>query len=115
MAPAAEPGWWAAEIAAAGDGTDYGFCLDGGDPLPDPRSPRQPFGVKGASRTYDHSAFTWTDRGWRGGPLHGPGLYEPHPGPFTPEGTLGAAIERVRAPRGPRGGLRLAGPGRRVS
>ena len=67
MAPAAEPGWWTAEIPAAGDGTDYGFCLDGGDPLPDPRSPRQPFGINGISRTYDHSAFAWTDRGWRAG------------------------------------------------
>ena len=32
-------------------GIDYGFRLDGGDPLPDPRSPRQPFGIKGLSRT----------------------------------------------------------------
>jgi malto-oligosyltrehalose trehalohydrolase len=95
MAPAAGPGWWAADVAAAGDGTDYGFCLDGGDPLPDPRSPRQPFGVQGASRTYDHSAFAWTDRGWRGGPLHGSVIYELHVGTFTPEGTLDAAIERL--------------------
>ena len=95
MAPAAGPGWRAADVAAAGDGTDYGFCLDGGDPLPDPRSPRQPFGVQGASRTYDQSAFAWTDRGWRGGPLHGSVIYELHVGTFTPEGTLDAAIERL--------------------
>jgi maltooligosyltrehalose trehalohydrolase len=95
MAPADEPGWWVAEVAAADDGADYGFCLDGGDPLPDPRSPRQPFGVQGASRTYDHSAFPWTDRGWRGGPLHGSVIYELHVGTFTPEGTLDAAIERL--------------------
>jgi len=95
MAPAAEPGWWMAEIPAAGHGTDYGFCLDGGDPLPDPRSPRQPFGSKGTSRTYDHSAFAWTDRGWRGGPLHGSVIYELHVGTFTPEGTLDAAIGRL--------------------
>jgi maltooligosyltrehalose trehalohydrolase len=95
MAPAAEPGWWTAGITAAGHGTDYGFCLDGGDPLPDPRSPRQPFGSKGVSRTYDHSAFAWTDRGWRGGPLHGSVIYELHVGTFTPEGTLDAAIDRL--------------------
>ena len=95
MAPTDEPGWRAAEVAAADDGADYGFCLDGGDPLPDPRSPRQPFGVQGASRTYDHSAFPWTDRGWRGGPLHGSVIYELHVGTFTPEGTLDAAIERL--------------------
>jgi maltooligosyltrehalose trehalohydrolase len=77
------------------EGVDYGFSLDGGQPLPDPRSPRQPFGSKGLSRTYDHSAFGWTDRGWRGGPLHGSVIYELHIGTFTPEGTLDAAIERL--------------------
>jgi maltooligosyltrehalose trehalohydrolase len=92
---AAEPGWWAAEVPAARDGTDYSFRLDGGDPLADPRSPRQPYGIEGASRTYDHSAFSWTDRGWRGGPLHGSVIYELHIGTFTPEGTLDAAIERL--------------------
>jgi maltooligosyltrehalose trehalohydrolase len=95
MAPAARPGWWAADVPAAGDGSDYAFCLDGGDPLADPRSPRQPYGSKGVSRTYDHSAFAWTDRGWRGGPLHGSVIYELHVGTFTPEGTLDAAIERL--------------------
>ena len=30
-------------------------------PLADPRSPRQPYGPDGASRTYDHAAFGWTD------------------------------------------------------
>ena len=47
------------------------------------------------SRTYDHSAFAWTDRGWRGGPLHGSVIYELHIGTFTPEGTLDAAIDRL--------------------
>ncbi len=42
-------------------GIDYGFRLDDGDVLPDPRSLRQPFGIKGLSRTYDHAAFRWTD------------------------------------------------------
>jgi maltooligosyltrehalose trehalohydrolase len=95
MTAATQPGWWQAEVAAAGDGTDYAFRLDGGDPLPDPRSPRQPYGIEGASRTYGHSAFAWTDRGWRGGPLHGSVIYELHVGTFTPEGTLDAAIGRL--------------------
>src|SRR5712691_8103479 len=95
MAAGAGPGWWAADVAAACDGTDYAFRLDGGDPLPDPRSPRQPYGIEGVSRTYDHSAFAWTDRGWRGGPLHGSVIYELHVGTFTPEGTLDAAIDRL--------------------
>jgi maltooligosyltrehalose trehalohydrolase len=95
MAPAADPGWWQAELPGAGDGVDYAFRLDGGEPLPDPRSPRQPFGSQGASRTYGHSAFRWTDRGWRGGPLHGSVIYELHVGTFTPEGTFDAAIGRL--------------------
>ena len=95
MAPGAVPGWWQAEAAVACHGTDYAFRLDGGDPLPDPRSPWQPYGINGVSRTYDHSAFAWTDRGWRGGPLHGSVIYELHIGTFTPEGTLDAAIGRL--------------------
>jgi malto-oligosyltrehalose trehalohydrolase len=95
MAPADAPGWWQACLPDAGAGVDYAFRLDGGDRLPDPRSPRQPFGTKGVSRTYDHSAFHWTDRGWRGGPLHGSLIYELHVGTFTPDGTLDAAIGRL--------------------
>src|SRR6185312_15006328 len=44
MSPAAAPGWWEADVGHAPGGTDYAFRLDGGPPLPDPRSPRQPFG-----------------------------------------------------------------------
>jgi maltooligosyltrehalose trehalohydrolase len=95
MAPAAEPGWWQAGLPAAGHDVDYAFRLDGAEPLPDPRSPRQPFGSQGVSRTYDHAAFRWTDRGWRGGPLHGSVIYELHIGTFTPEGTFDAAARRL--------------------
>ena len=63
--------------------------------LPDPRSPRQPFGIKGLSRTYDHAAFRWTDERWRGGALHGSVIYELHTGTFTAEGTFDAAIGRL--------------------
>jgi len=95
MTAGARPGWWQAEVTAAANGTDYAFRLDGGEPLADPRSPWQPYGINGVSRTYDHSAFAWTDRGWRGGPLHGSVIYELHIGTFTPEGTLDAAIGRL--------------------
>jgi maltooligosyltrehalose trehalohydrolase len=81
-------------VSTDGD-VDYAFRLDGGQPLPDPRSPRQPFGTQGTSRTYDHSTFRWTDRGWRGGPLHGSVIYELHVGTFTPTGTFDAAIGRL--------------------
>ena len=44
-------GWWSADVPGVAAGIDYGFMLDGGELLPDPRSPRQPFGVNGLSRT----------------------------------------------------------------
>jgi maltooligosyltrehalose trehalohydrolase len=88
------PGWWAAD-ADAPPGTDYAFRLDGGAPLADPRSPRQPYGPDGASRTYDHGAFAWTDDRWRGAPVGGAVIYELHVGTFTREGTLDAALGRL--------------------
>ena len=87
-------GWWAAE-AEAGPGTRYAFRLDGGDPLPDPRSPRQPDGPQGASQTYDQGAFPWTDEGWRGTQIGGEVIYELHVGTFTAAGTLDAAAGRL--------------------
>jgi malto-oligosyltrehalose trehalohydrolase len=88
------PGWWTAD-ADTDAGTDYAFRLDGGEPLADPRSPRQPYGPDGASRTYDHGAFGWTDDHWRGEPVGGAVIYELHVGTFTPAGTLDAAIGRL--------------------
>jgi malto-oligosyltrehalose trehalohydrolase len=93
MTPDAAPGWWRA--AVPGDVTDYAYRLDGAQPLPDPRSPRQPFGINGVSRGYDHGTFRWTDAGWRGVPLAGAVIYELHTGTFTQEGTLDAATARI--------------------
>ena len=88
------PGWWTAEADAA-PGTRYAFRLDGGEPVADPRSLRQPDGPQGASQTYDHGAFRWTDGHWRGTPIGGEVIYELHIGTFTPEGTLDAALGRL--------------------
>jgi maltooligosyltrehalose trehalohydrolase len=93
--PGAAPGWWSADVPDVVAGIDYGFRLDDGELLPDPRSSRQPFGIKGLSRTYDQSVFRWADRRWRGGPLHGSVSYEMHVGTFTAEGTFDAAIGRL--------------------
>ena len=77
-------------------GTDYAYLLDDDDtPLADPRSQWQPEGVFGPSRSYDHSAFRWTDGLWTGRALPGSVLYEMHIGTFTPGGTFDAAIERL--------------------
>jgi maltooligosyltrehalose trehalohydrolase len=87
-----EDGWWRATAPV----TDYAFLLDDEDePLPDPRSARQPYGVHGPSRVYDHAAFPWTDAGWTGRALPGGVLYELHVGTFTPEGTFDAAVTRL--------------------
>lgn len=82
-------GWWTADVPAS-DGDRYGFALDGGPVLPDPRSRRQPDGPDGLSAVVDQTAYEWADP-WRGRPLPGAVLYELHIGTFTDEGTLDAA------------------------
>jgi len=94
MQRAERPGWWEATVDTSAD-SDYAFVLDGGAPLPDPRSAWQPNGVHGPSRMLDHAAFPWTDAGWRGLPLPGAILYELHIGTFTTDGTFDAAIDRL--------------------
>jgi maltooligosyltrehalose trehalohydrolase len=94
MRPAAD-GWWECSAEAAGPGTDYSFRLDGGPPRCDPRSACQPGGIDGPSRVVDHSAFSWTDDGWRGLPLAGSVLYECHVGTFSAEGTFDGVIGRL--------------------
>jgi maltooligosyltrehalose trehalohydrolase len=89
-------GWWQAEIAAAGPGTDYAYILDGEEPaVPDPRSAWQPHGVHGPSRIVDHSAFVWSDAEWRAPVLASAVIYELHVGTFTPEGTFDAVIAKL--------------------
>jgi maltooligosyltrehalose trehalohydrolase len=95
LAATTRPGWLAAEVDDAGPGTDYGFSLDGGPRLPDPRSPWQPEGPDGPSRVVDHGAFAWTDGAWRGFHLPSAVLYEMHVGTFSPEGTFSGAIGRL--------------------
>ncbi len=85
-------GWWSAEVATAGPGSDYGFVIDGLEPaVPDPRTQWQPNGVHAESRVVDHAAFAWSDSGWQSPPLSSALIYELHLGTFTPEGTLKAA------------------------
>ncbi|MFJ7077358.1 malto-oligosyltrehalose trehalohydrolase [Streptomyces sp. NPDC098781] len=86
-------GWWWGE-AEARDGTRYGFALDDGPVLPDPRSRRQPDGPDGLSAVVDHAGHEWRTE-WAGRPLPGAVLYELHVGTYTPEGTLDAAAERL--------------------
>ncbi|MER5979000.1 malto-oligosyltrehalose trehalohydrolase [Streptomyces sp. NPDC001857] len=86
-------GWWTGEAEAA-DGSRYGFAVDDGPVLPDPRSRRQPDGPDGLSAVVDHGRHTWRAQ-WAGRPLAGAVLYELHVGTYTPEGTLDAAADRL--------------------
>jgi maltooligosyltrehalose trehalohydrolase len=89
-----EGGWWTADVEAS-HGATYGFCLDGAQARPDPRSAWQPDGVHGLSRLVDHTAFSWQSDGWPGRELLGRLVYELHVGTFTAAGTFEAAIERL--------------------
>ncbi|MGZ0202222.1 malto-oligosyltrehalose trehalohydrolase [Streptomyces sp. RM1] len=86
-------GWWRGE-AEAGDGARYGFALDDGPVLPDPRSRRQPDGPDGLSAVVEHERYTWR-ADWPGRALPGAVLYELHVGTYTPEGTLDTAAARL--------------------
>ena len=87
-----EGGVWRGTLPAD---TDYLLRVDGDTPRPDPRSPRQPYGVHGSSRTFDAAAFAWSDGAWAGRDVLGGVFYEVHVGTFTPEGTLDAAIAHL--------------------
>lgn len=88
-------GWYAVDVDWATNGTEYRYVLDAGEPLPDPRSPSQPYGIDGPSQVYDHSAFQWTDQLWKGIHLPSAVIYELHVGTFTPEGTFEAIIGKL--------------------
>ena len=75
-------GLWSVDVAVS-HGDDYAFVVDGGSPLPDPRSRWQPRGVHAPSRFYDHDLFPWNDAAWHGIQLPGSIVYELHIGTFT--------------------------------
>ncbi|MEV6792059.1 malto-oligosyltrehalose trehalohydrolase [Streptomyces sp. NPDC051320] len=86
-------GWWMLGAEAA-EGDHYGYSLDGGPVLPDPRSRRQPAGPDGLSAVLSADAYEWrTD--WPGRGLPGAVLYELHIGTYTHEGTFDAAARRL--------------------
>jgi maltooligosyltrehalose trehalohydrolase len=90
----ASGGWFRSELPLDGE-RDYGFALDGGETLPDPRSRWQPDGVFGLSRTMRAATFTAADSSFRPEPLARAVFYELHVGTFTPAGTFLSAIERL--------------------
>jgi len=90
MRPASEElgdGWFT--VAHGRD--DYAFSLDGGQPLPDPRSRWQPDGPHGPSRPFTPKP----PRPFTAGPWADQIIYELHVGTFTRAGTFDAAIARL--------------------
>ena len=51
-----ESGYWQNDVEAAALEHGYRYSIDGGEPLPDPRSQWQPDGVHGSSRVIDWSS-----------------------------------------------------------
>jgi maltooligosyltrehalose trehalohydrolase len=92
---AQERGWWRVEAPAEEATAGYRFSLDGGDPLPDPRSAWQPDGVHGASYLVDHDDYRWQHDDFRAGPIASGLIYELHIGTFTPDGTFTAAATKL--------------------
>lgn len=87
-------GYWSATVEDAGPGTLYLYSIDGRDRA-DPASMSQPSGVHGPSEVVDHSAFAWSDHGWKNIPAPSMVIYELHAGTFTPEGRLDSIIGRL--------------------
>jgi maltooligosyltrehalose trehalohydrolase len=91
-------GHWQSDATESDAGQGYRYSLDGGTPMPDPRSRWQPAGVHGASFVLDAPASHAAARGprdFRALPLSEAIIYELHVGTFTPEGTYVAAQERL--------------------
>ena len=89
-------GWWSVEQPAVSGETRYRYIVDGGPPVPDPRSRWQPDGVHGPSCVWDTAALAARERTpFVPAPLTRAVIYEAHVGTFTPEGTYRAARSRL--------------------
>ncbi|HEV2701241.1 MAG TPA: malto-oligosyltrehalose trehalohydrolase [Steroidobacteraceae bacterium] len=91
-----EAGNWSIECTPGAIADGYRYSLDGGPPLPDPRSAWQPLGVHAASFIVDESELKAITRSeFRQQPLGNAVIYELHIGTFTPEGTYAAAAVKL--------------------
>jgi maltooligosyltrehalose trehalohydrolase len=92
-----DEGYWQAEVDGVHPGDNYRYSVDGGAPLPDPRSRWQPEGVHGRSQLIDVAELRRIHQSpFRARPLRGAVIYELHIGTFTPEGTYRAAEHRLQ-------------------
>ena len=86
-------GTWRAEADDALLADGYRYSIDGGEPVPDPRSLWQPDGVHGASHRLDIAQLHTSS--FTAKPLRDAVIYEMHIGTFTPEGTYAAAQAKL--------------------
>lgn len=89
-------GAWQMEADEALLKNGYKYSIDGGEPVPDPRSRWQPAGVHGDS----HPLPRWDEeqtrtRGFEAAALDHAVIYEMHVGTFTPEGTYAGAQSKL--------------------
>jgi maltooligosyltrehalose trehalohydrolase len=92
LLPAAD-GEWQGDVDDSLLQRGYRYSIDGGGPIPDPRSRWQPDGVHGAS--YPVGALRPRDAAAEQRPLRDAVIYELHVGTFTPEGTYAAAQAKL--------------------
>ena len=93
-----EAGYWQIEVDDSVLTHGYRYSIDGGEPIPDPRSQWQPDGVHGASHLVDIERLNAArERALRfvAKPLRDAVIYELHVGTFTPEGTYAAAEAKL--------------------
>ena len=88
-------GYWVLAEPQLAEGTRYRLRLDGGLPLPDPRSAFQPEGIHGPSQWVDHSTFEWSDAEFVPRPLSHAVIYELHVGTFSAAGTFLGVIDHL--------------------
>jgi maltooligosyltrehalose trehalohydrolase len=86
------PGYWHTEVEESLLARGYRFSVDGGEPIPDPRSKWQPDGVHGSSHIVDEQTRV---AGFQAQPLSKAVIYELHVGTFTPEGSYAAAQAKL--------------------
>jgi maltooligosyltrehalose trehalohydrolase len=90
-----DKGYWQGEVDAADVRDGYSCSIDGGKPLPDPRSRWQPGGVHGPSRVPEVRRAAAAAAHFQPQALRDAVIYELHVGTFTPLGTYAAARERL--------------------
>jgi maltooligosyltrehalose trehalohydrolase len=89
-------GYWRTELDPSCVRDGYKYSIDGGDPMPDPRSRWQPDGVHGNSRILEVAKLRQFQRSkFTSKPLREAVIYELHVGTFTPAGTYAAAQTRL--------------------